>query len=74
MSVNQGQRSVGTMIICRMLYLLTDLPNNYYFIILYCSRYRERQIRFRCGIQNTVFDVLQARAGWQEVVKYVESF
>ncbi|CAI9715450.1 probable tubulin polyglutamylase TTLL9 isoform X13 [Octopus vulgaris] len=32
------------------------------------SKLPERQIRFRCGIQNTVFDVLQARAGWQEVV------
>lgn len=27
----------------------------------------ERQIRFKCGLQNTILDVLRARPGWQEV-------
>ncbi|KAK7114631.1 probable tubulin polyglutamylase TTLL9 [Littorina saxatilis] len=28
----------------------------------------DRLIRFRCGLQNTILDVLKARPGWQEVV------
>lgn len=33
-----------------------------------CKGTGDHQIRFRCALQNTVLDVLQARPGWQEVL------
>lgn len=33
-----------------------------------CKGIGEHQIRFRCALQNTVLDVLQARSGWHEVL------
>ena len=30
----------------------------------------DRQIRFRCFLQNTILDVLKSR-GWQEVQEYI---
>ena len=27
----------------------------------------DREIRYRCSMQNTILDVLRARPGWQEV-------
>ena len=31
-----------------------------------------RAIRFRCGFQNTIFDVLKSRSGWVESPRLVE--
>lgn len=30
----------------------------------------DRQIRFRCFLQNTILDVLKSR-GWQEITEYL---
>jgi len=29
--------------------------------------YSDREIRYKCSMQNTINDVLKARPGWQEV-------
>lgn len=42
--------------------------------ILIFFSFRDHQIRFRCALQNTVLDVLQARPGWQEVLGFVFVF
>ena len=31
----------------------------------------DREIRFKCFLQNTILDVLRSRPGWQEVQGYV---
>ena len=38
-------------------------------MILFFSSSEGRAVRFRCGMQNTIYDVLKARPGWVESTK-----
>lgn len=40
-----------------------NVPVNAVFLFLNS----DREIRFKCFLQNTIIDVLRARPGWQEV-------
>ena len=42
-----------------------------YLSHVYHDRTDGRAIRFRCGFQNTILDVLKSRSGWQESTRFV---
>lgn len=44
--------------------------NDFYASSSWILPFRDRVIRFKCCMQNTIYDVLKAR-GWQEVIGYV---